>query len=111
MEKNSPGITYGKGHASEGAQKTGIDAGGFSDRVAEAASAISTHSSDAFDEVKAAGQGLVDDYGQLASRGRKRIEKAAGQISEYAHKNIAVLMIGALSVGIVIGHILTRRDD
>ena len=115
MENSSSKPYAGKTPLSESAQRLGSDikseAGGLADRAGEAAKTFGDHASEAFDDLKSAGQGVVDDYATKVARGRRQIRETAGRISEYSDQNTALVVGGALLVGVLLGHILTRKGE
>jgi ElaB/YqjD/DUF883 family membrane-anchored ribosome-binding protein len=116
MENSSSKPYAGKTPLSESAQRLVSDikseAGGLADRAGEAAKTFGDHASEAFDDLKSAGQGVVDEYAAKVARGRRQIRvEAAGRISEYSDQNTALVIGGALLVGVLLGHILTRKGE
>jgi len=115
MENFSSKPYAGKAPLSESAQRLGSDikseARGLADRAGEAAKTFGDHASEAFDDLKSAGQGVVDDYATKVARGKRQIREAAGRISEYSDQNTALVVGGALLVGVLLGHILTRKGE
>ena len=115
MENSSSKPYAGKTTLSEGAQRLGSDikgeAGGLADRAGEAAKTFGDHALEAFDDLKSAGQGVVDDYATKVARGKRQIRETAGRISEYSDSNTALVVGGALLVGLLLGHILTRKGE
>jgi ElaB/YqjD/DUF883 family membrane-anchored ribosome-binding protein len=115
MENSSSRPYAGKTPLSESAQKLGSDikseAGGLADRAGEAAKTFGDHASEAFDDLKSAGRGVVDDYAAKVARGKRQIGETAGRISEYSDQNTALVVGGALLVGLLLGHILTRKGE
>lgn len=93
------------------ARKTVDNHGGFSTRVSEAANAVGSHASDAFEEVRSAGQGLVDDYGRIAASEKKRIKRAVKNATAFARENNFIIAGSALVVGLLLGHVMTRRGE
>ncbi len=112
MENYSSRPSIGRAHLPEDVQKLGSDlkgeAAGLADRAAGAAKVLETHAKDALEDLKSAGRSVFDEY---ASRGKKQMGEAVGRISEYADNNTALIAGGALVVGILLGHILTRKSD
>lgn len=92
-------------------KKTVEGLGSFTSRASEAAEAIGSHASDAFDEVRSAGQGLVNDYGKIAASEKKRIKKAVKRATAIARENAFFVGGTALAVGLLLGHVMTRRND
>jgi ElaB/YqjD/DUF883 family membrane-anchored ribosome-binding protein len=86
-------------------------ASAFTARMTEAGQAVGSHASDAFEEVQAAGKGLMRDYGRIASGEKKRIKKAVRNATAFARENSFVMAGGALVVGLLLGHVMTRRAD
>src|ERR1017187_2494853 len=115
MENSSSKPYAGKTPLSENAQRLGSDikseARGLADRAGEAAKTFGDHASEAFDDLKSAGQGVVDDYAVTVARGKRQIRETAGRISEYSDSNTALVVGGALLVGLLLGHILTRKAE
>jgi ElaB/YqjD/DUF883 family membrane-anchored ribosome-binding protein len=93
------------------AKRTEESASGFATRVAEAGHAVGSHASEALDEVRAAGKGLVSDYGKMAASEKKRIKKAVRTATAFSRENSFVMAGGALVVGLLLGHVMTRRGD
>lgn len=112
MENYSSKPYLGKTRLSEGTQKLGSDikteAGGLADRASDAAKVVGTHASEALDDIKSAGRGVLDEY---TARGKRQLNQVAGRISEYADHNTALIAGGALVLGILLGHILTRKGE
>jgi ElaB/YqjD/DUF883 family membrane-anchored ribosome-binding protein len=99
----------------EGTQRVGSEikseAGGLADRAGEASKSIGSQASEAFDGFKSAAQDLIDDYPAMLARGKKQIEDAARRVSDYSDRNTGLVVGGALLVGVLLGHILTRDRD
>jgi ElaB/YqjD/DUF883 family membrane-anchored ribosome-binding protein len=115
MENVTSTPNVGKSSTSGAAQKLSSDfkdiksdASGLADRTSQAAKDLGTHASDAFEDLKSAGQGAIDEYG---ARGKKQLTQAVSRISDYADSNTALVAGGALVVGILLGHILTRKGE
>jgi ElaB/YqjD/DUF883 family membrane-anchored ribosome-binding protein len=115
MENVTSTPNVGKSSTSGAAQKLSSDfkdiksdASGLADRTSQAAKDLGTHASDAFEDLKSAGQEVIDEY---AARGKKQFTQAASRISDYADSNTALVAGGALVVGILLGHILTRKGE
>ena len=47
----------------------------------------------------------------MLARGKKQIEDAARRVSDYSDRNTGLVVGGALLVGVLLGHILTRDRD
>ena len=84
---------------------------GFSARMTEAGQPVGSHASDAFDEIRAAGKGLVSDYGKVAASEKKRIKKAVRTATAFTRENSFIMAGGALVVGLLLGHVMTRRGE
>jgi ElaB/YqjD/DUF883 family membrane-anchored ribosome-binding protein len=93
------------------AKKTAEDLGGFATRVSEAANAVGSHASDALDEVRSAGQSLMTDYEKIAASEKKRVKKAIKSATAFARENSFMIAGGALVVGLLLGHVMTRRGE
>lgn len=108
-------LSEGAHKLADSAQRVGSEikseAEGLADRAGEASKSIGSHASEAFDGLKSAAQELIDDYPATLARGKKQIADAARRVSEYSDRNTGVVVGGALLVGILLGHILTRNRD
>jgi ElaB/YqjD/DUF883 family membrane-anchored ribosome-binding protein len=93
------------------AKKSEDASSGFAARMAEAGQAMGSHASDAFDEVRAASKGLVSDYEKIAASEKKRIKKAVRNATAFARENSFLMAGGALVVGLLLGHVMTRRGE
>ncbi|MDL2717073.1 MAG: hypothetical protein PT977_04915 [Acidobacteriota bacterium] len=119
METYSPTSQFGKSPVVGAAQKLGSeiksefknDASGLADRAGEAAKTLGEHASSALGDLKSAGQGIVDEYGDKLAKGKKRLDEAAERVSKYADNNTALVAGGSLVLGILLGHLLTRRSN
>src|ERR1035437_4491153 len=115
MENSSSKPYAGKTPLSDGAQRLGSDikseARGLADRAGEAAKTFGDHASEAFDDLKSAGQGVVDDFATKVARGKRQMREAAGRMRKYSDQNTALVVGGALLVGVLLGQILTRKGQ
>ena len=115
MENYTPTSNAGKSPLSGAAQKLASDfrdvkseTSGLADRAGQVAKDLGAHACETFDDLKSAGRGALDDY---AARGKRQISQAAGRISEYADNNTALIAGGAMVLGLLLGHVLTRKSD
>ena len=114
METYSSRSNIGKSPAI-GAQKFGeeikSETSRLADRAGDAAKTLGEHVTSALDDLKSASGGVVDEYREKLARAKTRLEDASESISKYADNNTALIAGGSLVLGLLVGHILTRRND
>ena len=115
MENYSSKTAFGTPSPAQTAQKLGAevksDAKGLVEHATEAAKQLGDHASSALDDLKSAGEGVVNEYGAKLDRTKHQLQDAARRLEKYSDQNTALVAGGALLVGVLLGHVLTRRSD
>ncbi len=115
MENYSSTAGSGASRTAEDARRLGSElkseAQGIAGRAAEAAKELGEHASWALNDLKSAGRGVVDEYSEKLGSRKRQIQDAARRVEEYSDKNTALVAGGTLLIGVLLGHILTRRSD
>lgn len=83
---------------------------GLADHATEAVRDLGAHASKALDDLKVASQEVMDEYTDRLSRGKRQVQNLARRVEKYSDQNTALVAGGALLIGVLLGHILTRRS-
>lgn len=110
----SPPFTDAVKAASKDAQKLSKDIrGDISDAVSrgrDIAGDLASGTRDAAGDLAQRGQAAAERARGYFSEGRERLSKAADRVSGYADDNTALVALAALGIGLLLGHLVTRRS-
>jgi hypothetical protein len=96
--------------AATDAQKLGRDVKkGLEDVVSRGRGIADDVASAAADDLAARGREATDRLQAYVREGRQHASRLAGRVSAYADENTAIVAVTAFGLGLLLGHLATRR--